>query len=135
MTQRPGDPTGLPVLSPEKYFMKCPIDGSELNITERQGIEIDYCPRCRGVWLDRGEMDKLIERAGQPYAPPAASAAPGDLAPPAQPLPPRRPVDDRGYREDRRYDRDDDDNFDTYRDRERRPGRRRSFLDDLFDFD
>ena len=117
--------------------MKCPIDGSELLITERQGIEIDYCPRCRGVWLDRGELDKLIERAGQPYAPPAASAAPGDLAPPAQPLPPRRPVDDRGYREDRRYDRDDDDHFDTYRDRdrERRPGRRRSFLDDLFDFD
>jgi uncharacterized protein len=33
-------------------------------MTERQGIEIDYCPQCRGVWLDRGELDKLIERAG-----------------------------------------------------------------------
>lgn len=114
--------------------MKCPIDGSDLNITERQGIEIDYCPRCRGVWLDRGELDKLIERAAQPYAPPAAGAAPGE---PAAPVPPRQPAADRGYREDRRYDRDDDDNFDTYRDRgrERRPGRSRSFLDDLFDFD
>lgn len=43
--------------------MKCPIDGTELVITERQGVEIDYCPQCRGVWLDRGELDKIIERA------------------------------------------------------------------------
>ena len=42
--------------------MNCPIDGTELKITDRQGIEIDYCPQCRGVWLDRGELDKLIER-------------------------------------------------------------------------
>ena len=41
--------------------MKCPIDETTLAITERQGIEIDYCPQCRGVWLDRGELDKLIE--------------------------------------------------------------------------
>jgi uncharacterized protein len=40
--------------------MKCPIDQTTLAITERQGIEIDYCPECRGVWLDRGELDKLI---------------------------------------------------------------------------
>ena len=40
--------------------MKCPIDETTLAITERQGIEIDYCPQCRGVWLDRGELDKLI---------------------------------------------------------------------------
>ncbi|MCT7374845.1 zf-TFIIB domain-containing protein [Chelativorans salis] len=44
--------------------MKCPIDQTELMMTERQGIEIDYCPKCRGVWLDRGELDKLIERSG-----------------------------------------------------------------------
>ena len=43
--------------------MKCPIDGTPLHITERSGVEIDYCPACRGVWLDRGELDKIIERA------------------------------------------------------------------------
>ena len=45
--------------------MKCPIDGSDLQMTERQGVEIDYCPKCRGVWLDRGELDKIIERSDQ----------------------------------------------------------------------
>jgi Zn-finger nucleic acid-binding protein len=43
--------------------MKCPIDNAELQMTERQNIEIDYCPQCRGVWLDRGELDKLIEKS------------------------------------------------------------------------
>jgi uncharacterized protein len=43
--------------------MKCPTDDSVLQLSERQGIEIDYCPTCRGVWLDRGELDKLIERS------------------------------------------------------------------------
>ena len=42
--------------------MKCPVDDTTLAISDRQGIEIDYCPTCRGVWLDRGELDKLIER-------------------------------------------------------------------------
>ncbi|VVE39133.1 TFIIB-type zinc ribbon-containing protein [Pandoraea anhela] len=43
--------------------MKCPVCGTpDLLMTERQGVEIDYCPNCRGVWLDRGELDKLIER-------------------------------------------------------------------------
>jgi Zn-finger nucleic acid-binding protein len=42
--------------------MKCPIDNTELQMTERQNIEIDYCPTCRGVWLDRGELDKIIDR-------------------------------------------------------------------------
>jgi uncharacterized protein len=42
--------------------MQCPIDATTLMLSERQGIEIDYCPQCRGVWLDRGELDKLIER-------------------------------------------------------------------------
>lgn len=46
--------------------MFCPICKSvELVMTDRQGIEIDYCPTCRGVWLDRGELDKLIERSVQ----------------------------------------------------------------------
>ncbi len=43
--------------------MKCPNDDSTLQMTDRQGIEIDYCPECRGVWLDRGELDKIIERS------------------------------------------------------------------------
>lgn len=43
--------------------MKCPADGQTLAISERNGVEIDYCPQCRGVWLDRGELDKLIERS------------------------------------------------------------------------
>ena len=43
--------------------MNCPVDGSELRISERQGVEVDYCPTCRGVWLDRGELDKVIDRS------------------------------------------------------------------------
>jgi Zn-finger nucleic acid-binding protein len=42
--------------------MQCPVDGTTLVLSERQGVEIDYCPQCRGVWLDRGELDKLIQR-------------------------------------------------------------------------
>jgi Zn-finger nucleic acid-binding protein len=42
--------------------MKCPVDGTTLLLTERQGVELDYCPDCRGVWLDRGELDKLVRR-------------------------------------------------------------------------
>ena len=42
--------------------MKCPIDDALLVVTERSGVEIDYCPQCRGVWLDRGELDKIIDR-------------------------------------------------------------------------
>lgn len=51
--------------------MLCPTDQTPLVMSERQGIEIDYCPTCRGVWLDRGELDKIIERsASQPATPP-----------------------------------------------------------------
>jgi len=55
--------------------MACPVDGTALVMSERSGIEIDYCPSCRGVWLDRGELDKIIERN-------AASLAPEQSAPP-----------------------------------------------------
>jgi Zn-finger nucleic acid-binding protein len=55
--------------------MQCPSDGSVLVMSERSGIEIDYCPTCRGVWLDRGELDKILERSlTQPG--PAAAAPP-----------------------------------------------------------
>jgi uncharacterized protein len=53
--------------------MQCPNDGSTLTMSERSGIEIDYCPQCRGVWLDRGELDKIIERS---YAQPAPAPPP-----------------------------------------------------------
>ena len=45
--------------------MKCPVDDATLLMSERQGVEIDYCPQCRGVWLDRGELDKLLQRAAK----------------------------------------------------------------------
>ncbi|MEM9550358.1 MAG: zf-TFIIB domain-containing protein [Pseudomonadota bacterium] len=50
--------------------MKCPIDGTDLMMSERNGVEIDYCPSCRGVWLDRGELDKIIERNATSAPPP-----------------------------------------------------------------
>jgi Zn-finger nucleic acid-binding protein len=54
--------------------MKCPVDGEMLLLSERSGIEIDYCPTCRGVWLDRGELDKIIDRS-LTQAPTAANAS------------------------------------------------------------
>ena len=63
--------------------MLCPVDRTPLVMSERQNIEIDYCPTCRGVWLDRGELDKIIERS--------ASVAPPPPPPPAQPVPPGQP--------------------------------------------
>lgn len=56
--------------------MKCPTDNATLTMSERNGIEIDYCPECRGVWLDRGELDKIIDRAGAPSQQPAAHQPP-----------------------------------------------------------
>lgn len=49
--------------------MQCPIDGTKLVLAERSGVEIDYCPECRGVWLDRGELDKIIDRSVPEAAP------------------------------------------------------------------
>lgn len=55
--------------------MPCPVCRVPLVMSERQGVEIDYCPQCRGVWLDRGELDKIIERSA-PEATPAPSPTP-----------------------------------------------------------
>jgi len=55
--------------------MKCPIDQNILQMTERSGVEIDYCPECRGIWLDRGELDKIIEKAEQQNVQQAAQYA------------------------------------------------------------
>ena len=103
--------------------MKCPADETELKMTERQGIEIDYCPQCRGVWLDRGELDRIIERS--------ASASYSSSA--------REEREARFEERDRdeRYRDETDEKF--YADREGRrydkKGKRKSFLGDLFDFD
>jgi Zn-finger nucleic acid-binding protein len=98
--------------------MNCPVDGTLLSIADRSGIEIDWCPQCRGVWLDRGELDKIVDRAGAELG--------GGRG--------RRDDDDRDrdrdrYRDDRDRYRDDDDH---------RYGRRRKkggLLGELFDFD
>ena len=111
--------------------MKCPIDtDTDLVMTDRQGIEIDYCPRCRGVWLDRGELDKIIERSAAPSAPVGANGLP-------LPADDRRMNDDR--RDDRRGDRYDDDSDEIRRpvayDRHGRPKKKRgSIFEELFDF-
>jgi Zn-finger nucleic acid-binding protein len=98
--------------------MACPVDGATLVMSERQGIEIDYCPQCRGVWLDRGELDKIIERNSV-----AAPVPPQAPAPPAAPPPPQ--YQDRGYQE-RGY------GHQPYG-HGHHPKRRKSFLEELFD--
>lgn len=67
--------------------MKCPVcTTTDLLMTDRQGIEIDYCPQCRGVWLDRGELDKIIERSAvMPVQQPAEAAQPRYREPEHQP--------------------------------------------------
>ncbi|MBO0898527.1 zf-TFIIB domain-containing protein [Cellulomonas sp. zg-ZUI222] len=117
--------------------MQCPVDQAQLVMTERQGVEIDYCPVCRGIWLDRGELDKIIDRAG-PAAPGVdPRAVPGAAAPDPRLADTRaygsydRPPD-RGYDRDayaRGYDRDDRGGYDRGKRK-----KRESWLEDLFDF-
>lgn len=66
--------------------MPCPVCAVPLVMSDRQGVEIDYCPQCRGVWLDRGELDKIIERSRGPE--PAVQAAPPPPQQPPQYAPP-----------------------------------------------
>ena len=98
--------------------MKCPVDDRELVMSERQGIEIDYCPACRGVWLDRGELDKIVERAAEAQSP--------------------RSDRDRDERDDRRRDEKSDryDRRDKDDDRSMfgRKKKKESFLSELFEF-
>jgi Zn-finger nucleic acid-binding protein len=68
--------------------MKCPVDETTLQMSERGGVEIDYCPTCRGVWLDRGELDKIIAKSIEADAQPQATAA---AAPQAAPPPQGQP--------------------------------------------
>ncbi len=102
--------------------MNCPVDNEVLQMSERQGVEVDYCRRCRGVWLDRGELDKIMERA-------AVELVPGDDRPDR-----RERYDSDRYDSDRydsdRYDRDRDD---WGRGHQRRH-KKKSFLNDIFEF-
>jgi len=91
--------------------MNCPTCNVALQMTERQGVEIDYCPQCRGVWLDRGELDKIIERS--------------DSAPP-----PRAAVNTRDY--EPQHDSRDYENRDEHYGRRKK---KKSFLGEMFDFD
>jgi uncharacterized protein len=95
--------------------MLCPIDGAELLITHREGIEIDYCPKCRGIWLDRGELDKLIEREAQRGTELGREVLYSD-------------IDSTGYK--RKNDNSDDD-YDMQRTPQGK--RRNSFLEEIFD--
>jgi Zn-finger nucleic acid-binding protein len=97
--------------------MKCPVDQTELVISDRQGVEIDYCPTCRGVWLDRGELDKVIDRSEH-----ISVSGPSG----------RGADDHRDVRDDDYRDREDDDDGRRYDGRKKK--KRESFLGDLFDF-
>jgi hypothetical protein len=106
--------------------MACPVDGAALVMSERQNIEIDYCPTCRGVWLDRGELDKIIERAAAEAAPQQA-AAPQEYAPPPRGYapPPQQSYSD--------SDRDSYRSHDPRHDHHHYGKKRKSFLSELFD--
>ena len=118
--------------------MKCPIDTNvDLVMADRSGIEIDYCPTCRGVWLDRGELDKIIDRSlAATGARPGASDLPMP-APAAAPVERERPWHERDERE-RRRDWDDDDDDDDWKKYKRTDGykkkRKSSILGEIFDF-
>ncbi len=92
--------------------MPCPVCRVSLVMSERQGVEIDYCPQCRGVWLDRGELDKIIERSAQ-EAPAAV---------PVQQPSFTQPQYDQGYQQPYGHGH-----------QHRHPKRKKSFLEELFD--
>ena len=99
--------------------MKCPNDQTTLLITDRSGIEIDYCPECRGVWLDRGELDKIIDK----------NAA---QTPITAPIPePQRTYDAPRYDEPKRHYTE---HHNGYNNGYHKKKRKESFLGDLFDF-
>jgi uncharacterized protein len=92
-------------------LLMCPNDNSAMQTLDRNGVQFDMCPSCRGVWLDRGELEKLMDsataegRASAPQAPPPQAYAPPPQQPPSQPW--GHQGQSQGYREQRPY-RDDD---------------------------
>lgn len=112
--------------------MKCPVCDVPLSISSREGIEIDFCPQCRGVWLDRGELDKIIERAGPVSAAPVGPSRERHERHEHREhyAPPRDEWSERRYeRHDRDHDRYDYDDYGR-----RRKRKKRGFLEDLFEF-
>lgn len=98
--------------------MLCPTCRVGLVMSERQGVEIDYCPQCRGVWLDRGELDKIIERNAREET--SRAAPPPQPAP--QPAPHHAPPPNYGYSQPQPYGY----GHKPYK-------KRKSFLEELFD--
>ncbi|MBI3926053.1 MAG: zf-TFIIB domain-containing protein [Armatimonadetes bacterium] len=100
--------------------MKCPMCDVPLTLSERHGVEIDYCPGCRGVWLDRGELDKILERV--------AAIQPAERS--------GSPAAERGRDAGGRWNDDEHDNDRRYASSGHTPThRKRGFLAQLFDFD
>ncbi|MEZ5407870.1 MAG: zf-TFIIB domain-containing protein [Acidimicrobiales bacterium] len=129
--------------------MQCPFDATELTVVNRSGIEIDWCPSCKGVWLERGELDKLIDLATagpppqsepqfQPPAPayqPAPGPGPGPQPAYQQPAYQQPPPQPRRYNDgwpDDLYDHDTSDR--TYRTHRRPKHKRKGILGEIFDF-
>jgi len=109
--------------------MKCPIDDTQLAIMERQNVEIDYCPQCRGVWLDRGELDKIISKSDET---PGKNNRDDYRSDRPEPRSERRPDD---VRYEDTYRRDDHDSRGKHDDRQHsKKKKRESFIGDLFDF-
>jgi len=105
--------------------MQCPVCTTQaLVMSERQGIEIDYCPQCRGVWLDRGELDKIIERSAG-----AAAPAPVHAAAPPPPQPQQQVYQQVQHRDTRHLGQQHYGDQQGYRKK-----KKESFLSDLFDF-
>jgi len=118
--------------------MQCPVcKTTALVMSERQGIEIDYCPDCRGVWLDRGELDKIIDRSlAQPAAPAAPAAAPApayQAAPP--PYPPQQHHSPERFGHGGPYGHAQHGHGHPAQHGYYKKKKREGFLSDLFDFD
>lgn len=107
-------------------LLMCPNDNAAMQTLERGGVQFDMCPTCRGVWLDRGELEKLMATAteeGRASAP-APQAQPQAYAPPPQP----QPWGAQPYRDERRY-KDDRYRDDDYRYKKKK----RDSIFDIFD--
>ena len=103
--------------------MNCPKCNITLLMTDRQGVEIDYCPQCRGIWLDRGELEKIIDRS---LGVNPAMDQPQGFSP-------------LGYKDDHQYKHDGHDNHDNHNSHGGYAGgygqrRKKGFLGELFDF-
>ncbi len=91
-----------------KTYMNCPVCNEQLLLSEKQGIEIDYCPKCRGIWLDRGELEKIVERSNQ--------------------------ISHSFQTDNRPKKYDDDDYHYKYKDKDYKYNKKKGFLGDIFDF-